>query len=70
MDRGERRHRTEKIAQKRLKSLGEIGKGQQVGWFRKWNLTCQCSCCQIGKYCDIQLQRMKDERRNPLQEAA
>jgi len=66
MNRGERRHRTERIARRRLKSLAEAGKGQKVGWFRKWNLTCQCKWCQITKVGDIELQRMKDERRNPI----
>ena len=64
MDRGKRRQRTALIAQRRLKSLGEVGKGQKVGWFRKWNLTCQCKWCQIMKFDEIKLQRLKDERRN------
>lgn len=70
MDRAERRYRTEKVARRRLFSCPEHGKGQQVGWFRKWNMTCQCRWCMISRYIDIQLQRLKDDRRNVLEEAA
>lgn len=68
MDRGERRYRTEKIARKRLYSCPDHGEGQQLGWFRKWNMTCRCKMCMIGRYFDTQFQRWKDERRNPLPE--
>lgn len=68
MDRLDRRSRAEKVAQRRLKSLRERGEGQLVGWFRKWNLTCDCSMCKAEKYSDIQLQRFKDLRRNSLPE--
>lgn len=66
MDRRERRYRTEKIARKRLASCPEKGAGQQVGWFRKWNMTCRCKMCMISRYCGIQFQRWKDDRRAPL----
>jgi hypothetical protein len=70
MDRGERRRRTERVAHRRIENLGDMGRGQKVGWFRKWNLTCKCWMCEIGKLDDIRLQRMKDERRNLLSEVA
>ena len=61
MNRAERRGVTEQIAWYRA---GLYHQTQFLGWFRKWNLTCQCSLCQMEKYDDIRLQRMKDDRRN------
>lgn len=71
--RSERRYITQRIAMRRLASLNRDHRRlnpQEAGYFRKWNMTCQCKYCKIIKYCDIQTQRMKDERRAPLAEAA
>jgi hypothetical protein len=66
MDRAERRYRTEKVAQWRASLYPSPN--NFVGRFRKWNLTDRCSVCCMEKYYDIQMQRVKDERRNPLRE--
>jgi len=60
--RGDRRFRTERIA--RWRASLYPSQNNFAGRFRKWNMTCQCSMCCMEKYCDIQLQRMKDKRRN------
>ncbi len=63
--RSERRYRSLKIALRRWASLGKWKAHQHVGWFRKWNMTCDCALCQLQKSSDIELRRLKDERRNP-----
>ncbi len=61
-NRAERRYATAMIATWRSKLYPS--EWNIPGRFRKWNLTCQCSMCQCNKYYEIELQRMKDERRN------
>lgn len=64
IDRSERRYRADKIAEIRLNKLPPSCRDQIKGKFRKWNLTCRCRMCLIGKQSDIEMQRLKDERRN------
>lgn len=68
MNRAERRDRAYRIALRRLLSMPNKGRGQILGWFRKWNSTCDCSVCKAGLKDDKRIQKLKDYRRNPVDE--
>ena len=55
MDRGERRRRTEKVVQKRLRIMKDWCGGpapkyiEKPGMLRKFNLSCGCEMCRAGR---------------------
>ena len=68
MNRAERRDRAYRIALRRLLSMPNKGRGQILGWFRKWNSTCDCKICKAAHEDSKKIQKIKDYRRNPVDE--